>query len=362
VTVNEKPLKIGYSTGSHATSALKAALMLLLGIKSNVESVEITLPEGNIAFLDIDKTEKFDDYVKIEVVKGDNDDIDVTKGCRIVCFVGFDSKKIPYTQHEIQHKPYKIDNIFIYAGKGLGVVTKEGLKPPVGYPAINPATLEMMKNNIQFLYINTEVYVFFEVENGEEIAKNTANLKAGVVGGISFLGKKGIVKPISTDAYLESLEVEINVAAKNPSKTIIFTMGNECLEFAKKVYGLDPECYVEIGNFVYDSLSLIKNKGFSKVVISANIGKLTKIAQGKKNTNSRYGGIDFKILQSWLGIYTISDTITTVGALEVHLPHLVGKLYEQVSVHALNVLKKWMNELNIKGTNLEILLKEAIIC
>lgn len=357
MSVSDKTLKTGYSTGSHATSALKAAIVILLKNDFNIKNIEIILPDNKRVLLDIDKAVNAEDYVRVEVIKSDNDDIDVTKGCRIICYAGFEPDKIPYNKHSIEHKPYQTDNVFIYAGKGLGIVTKEGLKPPVGYPAINPATLQMMADNIRTLEINTPVYVFFEVENGEEIAKNTANLKAGVVGGISFLGKKGIVKPISTDAYLESLEAEINVAAKNIAKTIVFTMGNECLEHAKKVYGLDSECYVEIGNFVYDSLALIKGKGFSKLVISANIGKLTKIAQGKKNTNSRYGGVDFEILKSWLEIDALPEDITTVSGLEIYYPNL----YEKVSSNALNVLINWMRELNISGAGLEILLRENVI-
>lgn len=360
--MNEKILKTGYSTGSHATSALMAALTLLAGCEHEIHDVEITLPDDKTAILPVKMCIKNDDYVRVDVIKGDNDDIDVTKGCKIICYAGINPDRIPYNPHPIEHKPYHINKLFIYAGKGLGVVTKEGLKPPVGYPAINPATLDMMKNNVKEIDLDFDVYVIFEVEDGKEIAKNTANLKAGVVGGISFLGKKGIVKPISTDAYLESIEAEINVAINHPSKTIVLTMGNDCLESAKAVYGLDPECYIEIGNFVYDTLALLKDKGFSKVVISANIGKLTKIAQGKKNTNNRYGGIDFYIIKSWLGIDELPCSITTVGAVEEKFPHLKESLYQKITYNALEVLKNWLKRLNIEDIRVEILFRGAKKC
>lgn len=369
-------LKVGYSTGSHAVSALKAALLVLFTGKTDFETVEITLPENKNAELNINFIEKTDNYTKISVIKSDNDDIDVTKGCEIICFAGYDITKIPYLCSKIDHKPYEINinkiKMIIHAGKGLGIVTKNGLKPPVGYPAINPVPLEMMKEAFQQVIFENKtdiklINVIFEVKNGEEIANNTANPKVGIVGGISFLGKKGIVKPISADAYLQALEAEINAASHNPSKIIVFTMGNSSLKFAQKYYKLSEECFVEIGNFVYDSLKIVQRHEFRKIILIANIGKLTKVAQAKKNTNNRYGSIDFSIIKSWLedesfntSIITESQNVCTIAALEGHIaenfPQYTEKFYQLIMDKSLNILKSWCAELDIKDISIEIIL------
>ncbi|MCK7484385.1 MAG: cobalt-precorrin-5B (C(1))-methyltransferase [Bacillus subtilis] len=117
---------------------------------------------------------------------------------------------------------------------------------------------------------------------GEEIAKNTANQKVGVIGGISFLGQKGIVKPVSSESYLDSIKAQIAVGANNEAKTIVFTMGNTSLKIAQEYYSLDSECFIEIGNFIFDSIASLQDFQLDKMSIVANIGKLSKIGQGKK--------------------------------------------------------------------------------
>ncbi len=374
----DKILKSGYSTGSHATSALKAALVLLLN-KEIIENVEINLPDGEEANLPIEKAENDENYAKVQVIKSYNDDIDVTKGCKIICYASHNLDKISCNSHRIQHKPHELaansNKLIIYAGKGLGIVTKWGLKLPVGFPAINPATLQMM--NIAFAKVMNKlkqkeqiVYISFEVENGEEIAKNTANFKAGVVGGISLLGTKGIVKPVSTDAYLDSLDAEINVASQNFSKQVVFTIGNSSLEFAQRYYELDDECYIEIGNFVYDCIHKLVDFNFEKLILCANLGKMTKIAQAKKNTNNRFGDIDFVLVKQWLlennypeKLISLADEVTTVKAIEEVIESEYGEclksFYDLIIQKAFNVIALWINEAGLDKIDMEIVLTDG---
>ncbi|OGI18686.1 MAG: hypothetical protein A2255_02355 [Candidatus Melainabacteria bacterium RIFOXYA2_FULL_32_9] len=375
----KKILKSGYTTGSHATSALKAALFSLLTGKTDFKTISINLPEGDDVELDIGNIKKTDNYVLVSVVKSDNDDVDVTKGCKIICWAGYNLEEIPYLKQEISHQPHNLQlesgQLLIWAGKGLGIVTKKGLDAPVGFPAINPVPLGMMKESADQVFKelnikdNKEIFIVFEVENGEEIAKNTANAKAGILGGLSFIGKKGVVKPISSEAYLDSLAAEINVAAQNGIKNIIFTMGNSSLKFAENNY--QPEEYiVEIGNFVFDSLKLLAEQEFNKVTIVTNIGKLTKIAQGKKNTNNRYGDIDFNLVRCWLEkeefpaiITSICDDITIIGSLEktiiAEYSEYSDKFYQIIINNALDELKNWAIELNLNNIQIEIILTDG---
>lgn len=373
--------KIGFTTGVHATSALKAGLIACFAGNYNEPSLELLLPDGEVYELPIAGINIKNNSISVEVIKSDNDDIDATKGCKIICKIAKKNSDLNFKKHFVDHKPYLIGKnlqLEIFAGKGLGVVTKPGLKPPVGYPAINPVPLGLMEQVVEdvaenFNVKNEKLYVVFEVENGEDIAKNTANQKVGVIGGISFLGQKGIVKPVSSEAYLASLEQEFNVAAANSESCAVLTMGNTSLSFAKKYYeNLSDECFVEIGNYVYDSLSIIKDKSINKVSIVANIGKMTKIAQGKENTNNRFGDIDFNIIKKWLeqdniiniNDENISEFLTMKGIVDYIqsiYPEKIGQFYLLIAKNAVIVLKNWASLLGISHINFEVIITDGEI-
>ena len=144
----------------------------------------------------------------------DNDDLDITKGCEIV--VKISDIKDDLEINTITHQPYKLKNttssLELYAGVGVGVVTKDGLKPPKNHPAINPTPLKVMQDIFQNLQIDEKkLFASVSVTNGETLAKKTANAKVGVLGGISILGTTGFVKPISATAYIDSIEQELTM-------------------------------------------------------------------------------------------------------------------------------------------------------
>lgn len=371
-------LKSGYSTGSHAASALKAALIAFFEKDAYVKNVQLLLPENNLAELKIEDVVKSRDYIKVSVIKSDNDDIDATKGCKIICWLGINISNIPCELNEQEHKPHVLKSEFItlniWAGRGLGVATKGGLNTLIGYAAINPVPLSMMLDVVKEISSEANsssvtLNAIFEVENGIEIAQNTANPKVGIVGGISFLGKKGVVKPVSTLAYLESLKTEFNVAYQYPDKTVILTMGNSCLDFSKKYYGFSEECFIEIGNFIFDSLNIVSEYKFLKVIIVANIGKLTKIAQQKKNTNNRYGSIDFFLIKAWLAdkfpddVVCFTERANTVAEIEVFIKkyyfNYLDVFYELLSNKAMESLKTWSEELNLNNIEIEVVLTDG---
>ncbi len=283
-------LKKGYTTGVHAAFAFKSALFVYLSLFK--KSISISK-------------------------KMDNDDLDVTKGCEIIVQIA--SFKDELSINEISHNPQIIksnsNTLYLFAGKGVGVVTKRGLKIPPFYPAINPSPLRAIENIFKSLTKNREnleIYASIGVKNGEEIAKNTANEKVGVLGGLSILGESGFVKPISAKAYLDSIKEEIKVAFFH-KKRAVFTIGESSFKRALELF--DKEEIIEIGNYVYESLKFAKEIGIRDFVLIAGIGKLTKIAQGKKNTHNRFGGIDFNILKKEFNVK--EETITVKRFLEL---------------------------------------------
>ncbi len=278
-------LKKGYTTGVHATFAFKLALENYLATKK----VSITTSK-----------------------KMENDDLDVTKGCEIVVMISENKEDLEL--NPLVHEAYNIeDRVFLYAGSGVGVVTKDGLKPQKGFPAINPAPLSAITEIVTKYYFPKTLYASVGVIDGEKIAKQTANEKVGVLGGISILGSSGFVKPISSDAYLDSVKVELNVIKKSGFKKVVFTLGNSSLKKAQESY--PKEQIVEIGNFIYDGFSLAFKLDL-EVEIYLGVGKAVKIAQGFKNTHNRFGSVDFKEIESWTGM-DLDGVVTVKRVCEI---------------------------------------------
>jgi cobalt-precorrin-5B (C1)-methyltransferase len=157
----------------------------------------------------------------------DNDDLDVTRGCEII--VTLSHRKGDLSFNPIDHTPHTIGTLELYAGIGVGIVTQKGLKPSIGFPAINPAPLQAMRE----IYLRQEpakpTYGTIAITDGEYIARQTANAKVGVMGGLSILGTTGWVKPVSNTAYLDSIATEIGFAKANGYETVVLTLGNRAL-------------------------------------------------------------------------------------------------------------------------------------
>ncbi len=309
-------LKKGYTTGVHASFAFYSALCAL--IFTNKKSISFT-------------------------VKMENDDLDVTKGAKIWVEAAFFKEDL--TLNPFPHKPQIIKNLsnrlYLFAGKGVGVVTKKGLKIPPSYPAINPSPLKAMENifkNLTKNRTNLFIYSAIGVIEGEMIAKETANEKVGVIGGISILGESGFVKPVSAKAYVESIKEEIKVAYFY-KKRAVFTIGESA--YKKALLKYDKIEIIEIGNYVYDSLKMAKEIKIEKFVLVTSIGKLTKIAQGKKNTHNRFGGIDFERLKEKFPIK--EDVVTVKRFIEILGPKR-DEFIKYITLQAKKRIYEWIGK------------------
>lgn len=333
--MSEKQLKKGYTTGAHAYIVFRSALNCFLSTK------EFSVSTTN---------------------KMDNDDLDVTKGCEIVLSVSSNINEIKL--NSIKHEPaffeHNSNKLSMFAGVGVGVVTKKGLKIQPNLPAINPAPRDAMFEAFKELtkeYKNLNLFCCVSVTDGEKIALQTANAKVGVLGGISILGTTGIVKPISTSAYLDSVKTEIGFAIKNGYERLYFTLGNSALNVAKK--RSNEEAIIEVGNFVYDSIKIATHLQAKEVFFLCGIGKMTKVYQGLKNTHNRFGEIDFKLLQKdikeELGYEVdINSTLTVKGvSQELEQVNLLEEFYTMIQTRANNRIKQWDENSNVKAIILE---------
>ncbi|MDW7732719.1 MAG: cobalt-precorrin-5B (C(1))-methyltransferase, partial [Methanolobus sp.] len=166
-------LKRGYTTGTTAALAAKAAV---LSLKGDVTHVSVPTPVGLRAELDVKASKG---HAVAEKINNDHES-DITRGLEFVA----DAKEA--------------DDISVYAGQGIGIVTRSGLESKKGHPAINPRPMEQIKASIaeaveELGLRGAEVTIY--LPDGKEIAKQTLNSRIGVVDGISILGTTGFVEP-----------------------------------------------------------------------------------------------------------------------------------------------------------------------
>jgi len=279
-------LRRGYTTGTCAAAAAKAAAYALIK-ETPVESVEVELPAGGTAELDVHEIEFTEEWAKASVIKDAGDDPDVTDGAEIGALVMF------YT---------KGAGVVVEGGKGVGRVTKPGLPVHVGQAAINPVPMKMIKEELSRVQKETdcplglEVVVF--VPKGEELAKRTLNHRLGILGGISILGTSGIVEPISTSAWTDTISMALDVAKACGSRHVVLTPGRTSEKAAMEIYPeLEEESFVQMGDHVGFALSEAKKKSFGRVSIVGQFGKLTKIASGATRTHVKDSDLQMEFIE-----------------------------------------------------------------
>ena len=288
--------EIGFTTGTCAAAASLAATRMLLTQKI-VPYVTVTTPKGIKVFLEIKNQIFSKESATCSVQKFSGTDPDITNGIQVFAKVS----RIDRDKKEEGEPKIKITG-----GKGVGKVTLPGLDQKVGQVAINSVPrkmiLEGVRREIENFYSpekaprpeNLEIEI--SVPGGEEIAKQTFNPKLGIVGGISILGTSGIVEPMSEQALLDTIQVEINVRKAQGFEVLVLVPGNYGADFLKSEFGFEVETAVHCSNFVYDSLVMAKNSGFKKILFCGHLGKLVKVAGGIKNTHSKYGDHRMEII------------------------------------------------------------------
>lgn len=295
-------MRYGFTTGSCAAAASKAAAyMLLTGNKK--ESISIMTPKGilfHARILEIIRTEQ---EVTCAVEKDGGDDPDITTGALIYSTVRFrtSSEKIMEEEFPEKNKMQEKNNrIFIEGGKGVGRVTKPGLDQPVGNAAINHVPREMITKEVQEVCTLTDfsgdLDIIISVPEGERLAEQTFNPRLGIIGGISILGTSGIVEPMSAQALLDTIRVELNQKKAQGYKIAAVSPGNYGLDYMKRTYQYDLDQSVKCSNFVGDTIDMAIEIGFSKMLFTGHIGKLVKVAGGMMNTHSKEGDCRMEIL------------------------------------------------------------------
>ncbi|MBQ9866276.1 MAG: cobalamin biosynthesis protein CbiD [Lachnospiraceae bacterium] len=266
----------GFTTGSCAAAAAGAAARMLFGGKET-DKITIMTPAGIEYHADILDISASQESVSCAVKKFSGDDPDITNGTLIYASV----RPVADGRGEV----------YIKGGKGVGRVTRPGLDQAVGEYAINSVPRQLIKETVsdameQYAFTDS-IEVTISVPEGEELAKKTFNPRLGIEGGISIIGTSGIVEPMSTKALIDTIRVELNQQKAEGAEEAVVAPGNYGLEFMRDHYGFDLDKAVKCSNFIGDTIDIVKELGFKKMLLCGHIGKLIKVSGGIMNTHSK---------------------------------------------------------------------------
>lgn len=272
------PLRSGFTTGTCATAASKAALLALLGRQPG-DSLSITFPDGEEIELPIAPgsvvVAQDGNSATAAVVKDAGDDPDVTDGIVVESNVAFRDESVKDESA-----------VRFFAGEGVGRVTLPGLGLEIGSPAINRVPRQMIIHELSSL-CSRPLDVTISVPGGREIAKRTFNPRIGIVDGISIIGTSGIVRPFSSQAFVDAIRREIEVCVALGCKHLVINSGARSENYIRALYPeLPTQAFVHYGNFIGDTLNAARELGIEKLTMGLMIGKAVKLAEGQLDTHS----------------------------------------------------------------------------
>ena len=186
------------------------------------------------------------------------------------------------------------------------------------------------------------VEVLICIPGGKEAAQKTFNPMLGVEGGLSILGTSGIVEPMSEQALVDPIAVELRQAAALGAKRLILTPGNYGEDFLREnqIAG-DTIPVVKCSNFIGDALDIASTYPFEEVLLVGHIGKLVKLAGGVMNTHSRYADCRTELVCAHAAVCGASQAMcmallqaaTTDACIEILDSAQLDRLLEAIQQH-----------------------------
>ncbi|MDP8931804.1 MAG: cobalt-precorrin-5B (C(1))-methyltransferase [Actinomycetota bacterium] len=291
--VRTGPMRTGWTTGTCAAAAAKAAVAALVSGEPQGE-VDVPLPTGRRVTFPVLRCEPVrprpgrshsqdapcdDGGWEAVVVKDAGDDPDCTNGAELTATVRWTAEP----------------GVHLARGRGVGVVTKRGLGLEIGAPAINPVPRRMISQAISEV-LSLEACgaeVTISVPGGEHMAKKTTNRRLGILGGISILGTSGIVRPFSTASWRASVLQAVDVMAAQGEEICVMTTGGRTERAARRLLPALPEvCFVEVGDFSGAAMERAASRGLREVLFVGMMGKLAKLGAGVMMTHWTRSKVD----------------------------------------------------------------------
>lgn len=288
-------MRYGFTTGSCAAAAAKAAAWMLLTGKEK-QTITISTPKGIAYTAQLEETERMQERVSCAVRKDSGDDPDITNGVLVCAEVSC----LPTVLQSDDCNQNEYGSIIIKGGEGIGRVTCPGLEQPVGAAAINRVPREMIQREVQEVCrladYNGSLLVEISIPRGRELAAKTFNPRLGIVDGLSVLGTSGIVEPMSSKALLDTIRVELRVKRAGGLRKIAVSPGNYGQDYLRRNWNYDLDKSVKCSNFIGDTLDMAAEEGFEEVLLLGHIGKLIKLSGGIMNTHSKEGDCRMELL------------------------------------------------------------------
>lgn len=353
--MQDKPLRSGFTTGTCAAAAAKAAAVCLLAGERR-ERITIMTPKGILADL-VAVWERDGDVTWFWVEKDAGDDPDVTDKSRIYASV----QRICGNREEAWYRSEKHPLLYLTGGEGIGMVTRAGLACPVGKHAINPVPRSMIFDAVQEVCQETDCYeellIRIRIPDGAALAERTFNPKLGIAGGISVLGTSGIVEPMSEQALVDTIRLELHMKAVEGVHSLILTPGNYGEKCLKEQLHLSLNRAVKCSNFIKDTMEMAAGEGIRRILFVGHLGKMIKVAGGVGNTHSRYGDRRMEILADCLmkGDPAIRNRILAANTTEEALDILqAGGCREAVMEEAGNRIQAYLAEWGFYQVEVEV--------
>lgn len=330
-----KSLRCGYTTGSCAAAAAKAAAIMLES-KEIIKYVEIDTPANIRLKLEVTNPSIEENKVTCSIIKDAGDDPDNTDGIEIY---GTVSKR-------------KDGNVHIEGGQGIGRIKRKGLFGEVGEAAINPVPREMIQKELKEVS-NSGYDVVIFAPQGQIIGKKTFNENIGIEGGISIIGTKGIVYPMSEEALVKTIYMEVDMTEQTYGKDHIVLVPGNYGEKISESLGIDKP-RVKVSNFLGDSLLYVYSKGFKSMTLVGHIGKFSKLAIGVFNTHSKVcdGRIEaFIYYLAFMGapmelLNKVNNAITAEEGLNICIEAGYGQVVKHMEKGAEDRIRKYLKDEN----------------
>ena len=332
-----KQLKGGYTTGACLAAGAKAGAMIMQG-EDPGDRVDIVALDGTPLQIPIASVELLAHGVKVEIIKDAGDDPDITNGTSVFITFRF------LTQEQLQPvygQSILYKQILFEAGQGIGHATKPGLSLAVGEPAINLGPRQLVYNSIKDIIGDKAGLVRVDIPAGTELATKTLNPVLGIEGGISVIGTTGVLRPMSEEAFKNSLVPQIEVAKAAGFTTQIFVPGKIGERIATS-WGLPTEAMVQTSNFIGFMLEAGADHGLERILLFGHIGKLAKVAAGVFHTHNRVGDARLEVLAAYSaaqgmpaeGVQRILQAVTTEEALPVIEEYGLQSVYQVIAARA----------------------------
>ncbi len=300
---NNQKMRLGYTTGTCAAAAARGAAALLLSRERPAE-IRLITPAGITLSLEPELLEGGENWALCGVRKDAGDDPDITDGLLVTARVEYQAEA----------------GIRIAGGEGVGRVTRPGLEQPVGSPAINQVPRKMiiegLQESCQQYGYDGGLLVTISVPEGRQVAEKTFNPRLGIEGGISILGTSGIVEPMSEQALVKSIEVEMRQQIAGGRRNLLATLGNYGRAYLEGLEDIPLKDSIKCSNYVGEVIDLAVELGAERVLFVAHLGKFIKVAGGIMNTHSRCADSRAEIMAS-CALLAGADRETAMRLLQI---------------------------------------------